>query len=186
LTRTLSAKPGRRPLQLENRSSRPLLAGDRAERRDADPQRMWLAWPAVPEDNTRWHPTGLRIFTNRDPEEITRILELEPSAIRKARGGGQSEWVWLWKTGVDDTRPFADHAAAFIAACGPRAEKLREMSREGAVELRTGYAAALGQGGITLEPDLIALLSAMGAGVNLDLYPPEGDVDLNADQEVTG
>ena len=133
------------------------------------------------EDATRWHPTGLRIFTNRDPNEITRILALVPTRVEKARGTGQWTWVWLWQTGVSDTQPFSDHAVAFIAELEPRVDRLRDLSRDSKVELRTGYAAVLGQGGITLEPDLISLLAAVGAGVNLDLYPPEADHDLNAD-----
>jgi hypothetical protein len=127
---------------------------------------------------------GLRIFTNRGPAEVTRILEVEPTEIRKARradGPPEHRWVWLWKTELEDTEPFDAHAAAFIAQFRSRAERLRQLTTDSVVELRTGYAAALGQGGITLEPDLIALLAAMGAGVCLDLYPPQAAYDLSAD-----
>jgi hypothetical protein len=135
------------------------------------------------DDNTRWHPTGLRIFTNRDPNEVSRILDLEPTQVKKVPRGRGWESVWLWETGVDDTESFDRHVEEFMTTFQPRATRVRELASTCRVELRAGYAAAHGQGGITLAPDLVVLLAEMGAGICLDLYPPTPDhpMDLNAD-----
>jgi hypothetical protein len=79
---------------------------------------------------------GLRIFTNRGPAEVTRILEVEPTEIRKARradGPPEHRWVWLWKTELEDTEPFDAHAAAFIAQFRSRAERLRQLTTDSVV-----------------------------------------------------
>ena len=55
----------------------------------------------------------------------------------------------------------------------PKLDRLRELASRCSMDVFCGFSSESGQGGFTLDPDLLIRLGEIpGGGLNLDLYPP--------------
>ncbi|HZS13450.1 MAG TPA: hypothetical protein VFC09_02520, partial [Candidatus Dormibacteraeota bacterium] len=57
-----------------------------------------------------------------------------------------------------------------------RKDVLRELAKEGPVDLFVGFGADSGQAGVSLTPELLGDLASIPWTVHLDLYPPPPSV----------
>ena len=76
-------------------------------------------------------------------------------------------------SGVPDSEPIAVHLHALLEMLEPKLDRLRELASRCSMDVFCGFSSESGQGGFTLDPDLLIRLGEIpGGGLNLDLYPP--------------
>jgi hypothetical protein len=145
----------------------------------------WRPVFAQPDAHAR---VALRIVSpGLSPDAITAALGL--SATREAPAGrsldgqpvGRREHLWLRDVLADTPAPVEEKLAALLTLVEPHAAALVELGPRIAARVTVAYHADLERmQGLALEPWLLQRLSAIGLGLDLDLYaerlgtPPRG------------
>lgn len=127
----------------------------------------------------------LRIFSDDvSPHVITKTLDIEPTESF-AKGDAYSQgrytrksngWFWSTKGRVISTNN-AEHIGAVLSKLAGKHDGMRKLTERGCHIDITNYWVSTGQGGPTLEPEQMRILSSMNIAIWWDVYfnEPEGD-----------
>lgn len=133
----------------------------------------------------KWARGTIRITsTVMTTSEITRVLGLQPTDVfekgssaktRNPKPAIRSVSAWLLESGLRSTVPIETHILTLLKQLAGRTAELNVLSRNCYIDMILGFASENGQGGFTIEHDVLAQLSELPISLSLDLYPPEGE-----------
>lgn len=139
-------------------------------------------------NSEKWARASLRIFgENLVPEDISSSLNLAPTQTH-LRGQRKSERVsvvwkhsmWLLQSPLGTEEEVPRHLEWLLGELERCATVLKELSTKFEIDFFCGFSSENGQGGFTLNAELLRRLANLGIPVTLDLYPPQvGEVDEN-------
>jgi hypothetical protein len=144
------------------------------------------------DEDKKWSRAGFRIGSESlTAAEIGARLGLSATWTRE-RGERinpenpqsriRKEALWGLKSGLSTDEPLDRHLGALLERLEPRSDELAGLARECWMDFFAGFASLGGQGGFTLDRELLARLARIpGNGLDLDLYPPPSDVDADAE-----
>ena len=135
----------------------------------------------------KWARGAIRITSEViTTREVTQKLRLKPTRTyekgehARTKSSHPATWsasVWVLDSGLPSTAPLEAHIETLLDKLEDHTEVLQELAIENEVEFFLGFSSATGQGGFTLEHDILGRLAALPVAVTLDLYPPEGSSD---------
>lgn len=126
----------------------------------------------------------LRVFSNDvTPEEITKLLQIEPTqTFRKgdshAKGKLQRKangWFYSTKN-LSDSRDTRRHLDMVLAALEGKGDAVKALHVRGCKTDITSYWASIGQGGPWIMPEQMRKLGALDIGIWWDVYSASDDV----------
>lgn len=114
-----------------------------------------------------------------DLDRITQVLGLIPSRVQRrgelvGRGTSiRSESSWHLSSTLEESAPLADHLLQLVVTLEPRAAALPLATRDAQIaSLFCFYEARAGFGSVlTLPPELLGRISALGVPLQIDVYP---------------
>lgn len=116
-----------------------------------------------------------------DPLEISRLLELEPTAFH-ARGDQRTgasgkrysqytEGLWAWAPGVDESEPVAEHLRMLVDVLERKATLLQRLRKLGLrMDIFIGLFGPDSNFGVSLSADLLERLGRLGVDLDFDIY----------------
>jgi hypothetical protein len=132
----------------------------------------------------KWARGTIRISSEvLTPQEITGVLGLQPSkALEKGaraivdnpRSAILTHAVWLLESGLPSASSLEAHIEALLDMVEGRADALEQLAKTCDIEFFLGFSSDNGQGGFTIEHDVLARIAELPIDLSLDLYPPEG------------
>lgn len=109
-------------------------------------------------------------------EEVTALLGIKPSQawnigdVNPRNGRPQNFMSWRRSSGLDDTRPLAEHIRALLAWVQPRASDLRQLWVEHDLTLQcVGYFPPSGHG-MHFDREQVRQAAQLGLALDLDFY----------------
>jgi hypothetical protein len=115
---------------------------------------------------------------NFEPSEVTRLLGLEPTSVRREASPIPKHSSWNLSSGVikNDLIDVYELSSALVSLLIPHAERIcvakRDMNLEAVLQVvlwitidETKSTPAIG-----FEPEVISFLSAVGASIDVDTY----------------
>jgi hypothetical protein len=142
-------------------------------------------------DKGKWFRASLRVSGDAlQPDEIGSLLDLKPTKVhlKGEPRPGKSKLVWnnsLWllqSPSSDDCEP-AQHLEWLLNSLEPKAGIIKDIADRFRVELFCGFSSENGQGGFTLDAQMLQRIASLGIPFALDLYPPEGAAETIAEEE---
>jgi hypothetical protein len=131
-------------------------------------------------DQNKWFRASLRISGDTlRPDEIGSLLGINPTKTR-LRGGPRSSnskqvWadsLWLLQSPLGDDCEPVQHLEWLLNSLEPKAEIIKGLADRFRVEFFCGFSSENGQGGFTLNAQLLQRIARIGIAFSLDLYPP--------------
>jgi hypothetical protein len=137
--------------------------------------------PAVdPDSENEAHATFRLLGDALDPEEVTRLIGIEPSfARRKGDKYGSRERPVVSQTGIwalESEKSVAGpdlnaHLRFLLSQLGSKTSTVKELVRQGlSADLLCYWMSGTGQGGPILEPETIRRVADLGVCLNFDFY----------------
>ena len=134
-------------------------------------------------DRDTWYQVTVRIASdNYTPEEITSAISIRPTFEKRkgefveaiADGSKYCTNLWGLSYTTDDKVPFEEQLSGLLEFLEERLASLRKFLSISGVdaELFLGFGSSDGQGVASFSPQLLTRISALGFGIQLDLYPP--------------
>jgi hypothetical protein len=141
------------------------------------------------EDNRKWSKASFRIFGDTlIPEEIRQKIGLdatftgikgEPKHPNSSRYVNRTS-IWILKCPLKDLLPMEDHLNWLLDRLEPKLDVIHSLAEEFSVDFFCGYSSGNGQGGFALDSAMLVRLAKLGVRLELDLYPPETELDEEA------
>jgi uroporphyrin-III C-methyltransferase len=137
---------------------------------------------APPNDHSKWSKASLLIFSDTlEPKAIAERLGLsESKSHQKGSLKGPraplpwKESLWCLQSPLGDERDMVEHLQWLLDVIEPKAEALKDLSKYcKKIIFFCGFSSSHGQGGFTLDPQLLVRLANLGIPFSLDLYPPD-------------
>jgi hypothetical protein len=132
--------------------------------------------------DVKWSKASFRVFSSSlTAAEITTRLELTPTrsheagdpvSLRRLNAPVRHKAGWLLESGLNASEPMDRHLSALLEQLEPKLDRLQALASACRMDFFCGFSSRTGQGGFTLEPELLARLALIpGLGLDLDLYP---------------
>ena len=140
------------------------------------------------EDDRKWSHASFRVFGDTlVPEEIGQkigyvatIAGIKGERKRPNSMAVNRTSIWILKCPLSDLLPMEDHLKWLLDRLEPRLDEVHSLAQEYKADFFCGFSSGNGQGGFTLGIDLIARLAKLNVPLELDLYPPETELDEEA------
>jgi Domain of unknown function (DUF4279) len=132
------------------------------------------------ESSGRWSAASLRIFSAvLTHQEITIRLGLAPTRahikgdlVNPRHTTTWREHAWLLASPLGKDKDLATHLRSILDLTWPKKDTVTALTQCCRIDLFCGYASIHGQGGFTLDHEILARVADMRLSLDLDLYPP--------------
>ncbi len=140
-------------------------------------------------DQGKWFRASLRVSGNAlQPDEISSLLNLKPTKAH-LRGEPRSSksklaWnnsLWMLQSPLSDECEPVQHLEWLLNSLEPKAGIIKGIANRFHVEFFCGFSSESGQGGFTLDAQLLQRIASLGIAFSLDLYPPESAAEAIAE-----
>jgi hypothetical protein len=130
----------------------------------------------VDEEAEHRYKASLRVFSQSlNAAELVQALG-EPTVSRAAgdpvrqRGPKRGQSLWRLESKLHENTPLDQHIAALLDAIDAHREGFDAIRQYCEIDIFCGIFSGGGQGGFTLEPDLIRRVAELGLAVGFDIY----------------
>ena len=139
--------------------------------------------------NEKWSTASFRIAGDElRPDQITATLSLEPtqSGVKGERFSARHSAVrrtsfWLLKCPLSNSLPLTEHLEWLLDLFEPKIGLINSIAEGSKIMLLCGFSSGNGQGGFTLDAQLLQRIASIGIAFSLDLYPPESAAETIAE-----
>lgn len=133
-------------------------------------------------NNNRWSIAAFRIMSGTlSIDDICAKVNVQPTRCfakgelcskRNPKSKIREENLWLLESGLSDQESLETHIKYFLTFLKEKAESIRELELECEFDIMCAYASENGQGGFTLDHEVLKELAAYPVDLSMDLYPP--------------
>ncbi|SHL04307.1 DUF4279 domain-containing protein [Desulforamulus aeronauticus] len=126
----------------------------------------------------------LRIVSRKKSiEEISNILNTRPTRCslkgqpysrRNPNSKIREENIWLLESGLNKYESLEVHIRHILSFLRTKKEFIRELQLECEIDIVCSFSSENGQGGFTLDHELLKELTENSLELVVNLYPPEG------------
>lgn len=125
----------------------------------------------------------LRIVSQKKSiEEISNILNTRPTSYcligqpysqRNQNSKIREENIWLLENGLNKNESLELHIRQLLYFLKAKAEFVKELQLECEIDIVCSFSSEIGQGGFTLDHELLKDLTENSLDLVVNLYPPE-------------
>lgn len=125
----------------------------------------------------------LRIASRKKSiEEISNILNARPTdsfvkgqpySRRNPNSKKREENLWLLESGLNTHEPLELHIKQLLSFIRKKAQLVKELQSECEIDIVCSFSSEIGQGGFTLDHELLKELTKNSLELVVNLYPPE-------------
>lgn len=115
-------------------------------------------------------------------DEISNILNTKPTRClfkgqpyskRNLKSKIREENLWILESGLDEYKPLELHIKHLLSFLKTKAQFIRELQLECEIDIVCSFSSEIGQGGFTLDHELLKELTENSLDLVVNLYPPE-------------
>jgi hypothetical protein len=136
----------------------------------------------------KWSAASICIVTeSMSPQEISNVLGIEesrsynkgdPISRKKIDGPVRSESLWVFESDIEPSYMLDCHIEKLVEIIEKNIESFKLLLSRCKIEIFCGFSSGNGQGGFTINSDLLKRLTIIPMDIVFDLYPPEGKNDI--------
>jgi hypothetical protein len=125
----------------------------------------------------------LRIASkNKSIDEITNVLNTKPTRClfkgqpyskRNPKSNIREENLWILESVLDEYEPLELHIRHLLTFLKTKAEFIKGLQLECEIDIVCSFSSEIGQGGFTLDHELLKELTENSLDLVVNLYPPE-------------
>ena len=131
-------------------------------------------------EDAKWSRATFRVWSHDvPPESIGDTLGLRPTKllrkgepVSKRSNALRKEHGIQIESALPTSEPLERHLDSLCDLLEPVASKLEAITRSCEYDIHCGFSSGNGQGGFTLNPNLLSRLAALRIELVVDLYPP--------------
>jgi len=133
-------------------------------------------------DNNHSSGAVLRIISEiKSIDDISMIVETRPTKYfskgqpyskRNPNSKIREENIWILESGLSDRELLDSHIIQLLSFLKKRANVMKELQLECHIDIMCSFSSKNGQGGFTLEHELLRELSKYAIDLIVNLYPP--------------
>jgi len=133
-------------------------------------------------DKGHWSSAVLRIMSkSMSAEYISDKMDTKPTEYhikgelyskRNPKSKIREENLWILKSNLSEQESLESHIKYFLSFLKERADSIIELQQECEFEIMCAFSSENGQGGFTLDHEVIEELTAYPIDLSINLYPP--------------
>ena len=131
----------------------------------------------------QWTSSVFRIISeNMSVEDICNIINIKPSRCfvkgahyskRNANSKIRDENLVIFENGLDEQTSIESHILYFLSLLKDRKNQIRRLQSECKFGIACAFSSGNGQGGFTLDHEILKKLTEYPIELSINLYPPE-------------
>ena len=133
----------------------------------------------------RWTSAAFRIISEKlNIEDIYAKITFQPTKCfvkgelcskRNQKSKIRESNLWILESKLNDQETIERHIEYFLSFLKENAEGIRALQAECEFDIFCGFSSENGQGGFTLDHEILEELAKYPVGLSVNLYPPEGN-----------
>lgn len=134
--------------------------------------------------NNHYSGAVLRIISEKQSiDDISTILHTTPTKYfikgqtyskRNPNSRKRDENIWILKSGLNENESLDLHINYLLDFLKEKADVIKELKSECEIDIVCSFSSENGQGGFTLDHELLIELTKYEIDLVVNLYPPEG------------
>jgi hypothetical protein len=129
-----------------------------------------------------WSNAVFRVISKKKSiEDISAVLNASPTRFfvkgefcskRNPKSKIREENVWIFESKLSEQELPQSHIEKLLSFLKENTDSIRELQQECEFAIICAYSSGSGQGGFTLEHDILKELTSYPVDLSIDLYPP--------------
>ena len=131
----------------------------------------------------RWSSAAFRILSEKKSiSDICNILNTQPTRFylkgdsyskRNPKSKIFEENVWILESELGDQEPLEAHIEYFLLFLKKNEDSIKNLQTECEFAIMCAYSSESGQGGFTLNHEILREITMFPVDLSINLYPPE-------------